>query len=100
VQSKLHHFFENAFRVIRLAFLIVGVVLLYDFLHQYYLERISSFHRWLGAFGRIAEWIPPYPAEIGVFVLIIVIYLYFIASKIWNRFAEETVRLPNGRLDS
>jgi ubiquinone biosynthesis protein len=99
-QSMLAHLGQVVAGIFRWALFFGGVALVYDLLHQHAFERIGWLHNRLGAFGRIAEVIPDYPLEVGIAILVVVFLIFRLTGKLRRRFAQPTVRLPGGRLDS
>ena len=100
VQSKAHFFLETLLGVVRLALVVGAMALGYSFLYHHHFNIISGLHTWLGAFGQITEIIPRYPYEVSIAVILVVVYLIIVVGRIKRRFAQGTVRLPNGRLDT
>ena len=100
VQQKLHHFLEIVFRVIRWGLVVGGIVLLYDFLHQHHFNLVDEFHDDLGSLGQITELIGNYPYAFGIVLLLLVLLFIIATARLKNRFAQPTVRLPSGRLDT
>ncbi|MBZ0292572.1 MAG: hypothetical protein K8L99_08380 [Anaerolineae bacterium] len=98
-QSKVSQFFELVMSVVRFGVVILGIVLLYDFLHAHHFNLLAGIHDQLGAFKQIPETIPPYAYEVGIVILIGVLLLFFAVNRAKRIFAQKPVRLPNGRID-
>ncbi len=98
-QTKAAYFLGVIFNFLRLAIVIVGLVLFYDFLHAHHFNLVVAWHDASGIIGVWAERIPTVAYEIGIVVLILVVIAFFTVGRIKKRLAAPTPRLPNGRLD-
>ena len=101
IRSTAAYLFGLFFGFLRIGVLLGGLVLLYDFLHQYHYELIDEVDQNIGEFDELTEILPPsYPYEYAVVGLIAVVLLFFIAGRIRRHLNRPVTRLPGGRLDT
>jgi hypothetical protein len=89
------------FSMVRVGLFLGGIVLLYDFLHQYHYELVDEVHENIGEFDELTNILPAsYPYEYAVAGLIAVALLFLIAGRIRRHLNRPVTRLPGGRLDT
>lgn len=98
-QTKVSYILGVLFNFIRLGIAILGIVLLYNFLHQHYFNLIDNVHNPEHFLGSWAERIPPIAYEVGIGVLVLVLIAFLFAGRLKKRLSAPTPRLPSGRLD-
>ena len=98
-QTKAAYVMGLIFNFIRIGIAVVGLVLLYDFLHTHHFNLVEAFHSTEHFVGDFAERVPPVAYEVGIGVLIVVLIAFLFAGRIKKRLSAPTPRLPSGRLD-
>ena len=101
IRSTAAYLFGIVFGALRVGLFLGGLVLLYDFLHQYHYEVIDEVDQSIGEFDELTEILPPsYPYEYAVVGLIGLVVLFMIFGKIRRHLNRRVARLPGGRLDT
>ena len=98
-QTKVAYFLSVMFSIVRLILVGIGIVLLYDYLHDHNFQIVASIDAEVGLLRQFAEAFPVYAAGIGILILVIMFGLILGATRVRRRLAAPSVRLPNGTLD-
>jgi ubiquinone biosynthesis protein len=98
-QSKLSYFMGIVINVVRLTLVVVGVVLLYKFLHYYHFALVAPIHNPNSWFGQMVAQLPMVEYALAVGTLLGIASLIYFSGRLHKRLSAPTVRLPDGRLD-
>lgn len=98
-QSKLMQILELVTSITRIAIVVAGIVLLYDFLHQHNFSLIQGINNDVGALREIAEAIPAYDADYSIVILVVILITLFALTRAKRIFGRNPVRLPSGRVE-
>lgn len=101
VESTASYLLRIGMNAFRIALSVVGVVLFFGFLNRHYPRVAAPIDAHIGAFNSAAKLLPrSLPLEFEVAALLVVAMLFWLAGRVKGHLKIETVRLPNGRLDT
>ena len=99
-QTKVAYFLSVLFSIARLVLIGIGLMLLYDYLHDHDFQIVASINAEVGILRDFAVAFPAYAASLGILVLLVMVGLILFTTRVRRRLAAPSVRLPNGQLDS
>lgn len=99
-QTRFSHLAAGLLRLIQIAFVVGGIVVLYKYLHQHYTGLVAGIHPHLGSWGQRVERLPAIDRETALVVLVLIILCYLAAGRARKAVGRKSVRLPDGSLDA
>jgi ubiquinone biosynthesis protein len=89
VTSKIAFLWTMVFRILKIAVVVAGLFFLYDFLSMYEPQWVSGIHE--QALDAVARKIPAYDWDVGLGLIGLLIYVYWLLGRLRRRFSQHEV---------